>query len=155
MDVFAFRDRLVAEHGRFSRSFTRIRAQDIAKAVEEAYDGGQFWPAPLIQLNPKFAPARTIDELVEEGVLEAECSRIFRLKSQSDPNGRPLRLHRHQLDAVDIARRGESYVLTTGTGSGKSLVPWRHVLAFGFWACGKPQPFIAPGRTLKGGGGGP
>ena len=121
MDVFAFRDQLVGEYGRFSRSFTRIRAQDIAEAVEDAYDGGQFWPAPLIQLNPKFAPGRAIDELVEEGVLEAECSRIFRLKSQSEPTGRPLRLHRHQLDAVDVARRGESYVLTTGTGSGKSL----------------------------------
>ena len=121
MDVFAFRDRLVDEYGRFSRSFTRIRAQDIAEAVEEAYDGGQFWPAPLIQLNPKFAPGRTIDELVAEGTLEAECSRIFRLKSGSDPRGRPLGLYRHQLDAIDIARRGESYVLTTGTGSGKSL----------------------------------
>ena len=30
-------------------------------------------------------------------------------------------LYRHQLDAIDIARRGESYLLTTGTGSGKSL----------------------------------
>src|SRR5207248_239934 len=35
--------------------------------------------------------------------------------------GRPLRLHRHQSDAVRTAQRGEHYVLTTGTGSGKSL----------------------------------
>ena len=35
-------------------------------------------------------------------------------------SGKPLRLHRHQADAIGIAKRGESYVLTTGSGSGKS-----------------------------------
>ncbi|HEY6408162.1 MAG TPA: DEAD/DEAH box helicase, partial [Ktedonobacteraceae bacterium] len=35
--------------------------------------------------------------------------------------GRPLRLHRHQSEAISVARSGASYVLTTGTGSGKSL----------------------------------
>lgn len=32
-----------------------------------------------------------------------------------------MRLHRHQADAYAAARRNENYVLTTGTGSGKSL----------------------------------
>ncbi|MEZ5144530.1 MAG: DEAD/DEAH box helicase, partial [Acidimicrobiales bacterium] len=32
-----------------------------------------------------------------------------------------MRLHRHQVDAIDQARAGHNYVLTTGTGSGKSL----------------------------------
>lgn len=52
MDVFAFRNELVAESERFSRSFTTTRAEDIHQAVDEAYTGGCFWPAPLIQLNP-------------------------------------------------------------------------------------------------------
>ena len=33
----------------------------------------------------------------------------------------PITLHRHQADAVRAAGSGASYVLTTGTGSGKSL----------------------------------
>src|SRR5262249_7074499 len=36
-------------------------------------------------------------------------------------SGRPLNLHRHQTDAIAAARGGANYVLTTGTGSGKSL----------------------------------
>jgi len=32
-----------------------------------------------------------------------------------------LRLHKHQADAIITARSAENYVLTTGTGSGKSL----------------------------------
>lgn len=121
MDVFAFRDRLIGDYERFSRSFTQIRAEDIRDAVESAYRGGRFWPAPLIQINPNFVPGGTIDELVEAGHLDAECARIFRIKSPEDAFGKPMVLHRHQRDAIDVARRGESYVLTTGTGSGKSL----------------------------------
>jgi superfamily II DNA/RNA helicase len=121
MDVFEFRDRLIDDYERFSRSFTQIRAEDIRDAVETAYRGGRFWPAPLIQINPNFVQGGTIDELVQAGHLDAECARIFRIKSPEDTFGKPMVLHRHQRDAIDVARRSESYVLTTGTGSGKSL----------------------------------
>ncbi len=121
MDVFAFRDELVAEYEKFSRSFTKIRADDIYRNVNAAYAEGHFWPAPLIQLNPNFEPGAWIDDLVDDGTLDAECAKIFRLKNVNDAFGERLLLHRHQTDAIAIARREESYVLTTGTGSGKSL----------------------------------
>ncbi len=119
--MFAFRDDLVAEYERFSRSFTRIRADDVARVVHEAFSGGRFCPAPIVQLNPNFEPGGWIDELVADGTLHPECREIFRLKSRDDERSAPLQLHRHQTDAIAIAKRNESYVLTTGTGSGKSL----------------------------------
>jgi hypothetical protein len=49
MDVFEFRDRLVSEYERFTRSFVRIRAPDIKSYVEAEYAAGRFWPAPMVQ----------------------------------------------------------------------------------------------------------
>src|SRR5207244_564673 len=82
---------------------------------------GMLWPDPLIQLNPLFAPGEAIDELGTRGMLHRECARIFRKDKTEDEQGRTLRLHRHQSEAISVARSGASYVLTTGTGSGKSL----------------------------------
>ena len=55
-------------------------------------------------------------------MLHPECDRIFRVKEHpNDPGRRPIGFHRHQTDAIRAAASGKSYVLTTGTGSGKSL----------------------------------
>ena len=122
MDVFAFRDFLVKDYERFTRSFVRIRAEDIKRHVDGEYADGRFWPAPMIQLNPAFVPGGDVGQFVTEGLLHAECERIFRLGKTADgAPGKALTLHKHQEEAIRIAVRRESYVLTTGTGSGKSL----------------------------------
>ena len=61
MDVFEFREQLISEYEGFSRSFTRIRAEDILTHVDEQYEQGRFWHPPLIQLNPNFVIGGQID----------------------------------------------------------------------------------------------
>jgi len=120
MDVFSFRDRVVEDYGQFSRSFTQIKAPDLRDFVDGRYGAGEYWPSPLIQLNPSFVGGGSIGSLVEEGLLHPECSRIFRWgKDRGD--GVELLLHRHQREAIVIARAGGSLVVISGTGSGKSL----------------------------------
>ena len=53
-NVFSFRDRLIAEYSSFSRSFTRIAADDIRRVVEQEYAARRYWPEPLIQINPNY-----------------------------------------------------------------------------------------------------
>lgn len=121
MDVFRLRDDVVDSYGAYVRSFLNIADPEIKAFVEQRLAAGHLWPPPLVQLNPAFQPEPTIDELVAEGVLHPETARVFRRGKDKAAAGEPLRLHRHQEEAVRIARERASYVLTTGTGSGKSL----------------------------------
>jgi ATP-dependent helicase YprA (DUF1998 family)/very-short-patch-repair endonuclease len=121
MNVFELRDRLIDDYRAYVESFLQIRDPRIKAYVQKSLSSGVLWPDPLLQMNPAFESGGTIDELVAHGVLYAECARIFRLKHDARDQGTPLSLHRHQAEAVRIARTGANYVLTTGTGSGKSL----------------------------------
>jgi len=121
MDVFEFRGKLVGDYAAFTRSFTRIHARDIKAFVDDAYDSGRYWPAPLVQVNPNFRTGGTVEALVAAGALHPECGRIFRAGKSPASMGVSLTLFKHQEEAIGFAQSGDSYVLTTGTGSGKSL----------------------------------
>jgi len=121
MDVFEFREKLVSDYSDFTRSFTRIKARDIKDFVDHEYDSQKYWPAPLIQVNPNFRQGSTVQQLVDANVLHPVCARIFRYGKNKESAGTTLSLFQHQQEAISFAQAGASYVLTTGTGSGKSL----------------------------------
>ena len=114
-DVFALRDSVVDEYERFATSFTTIHAQDIREQVEAIYAEKRYWPEPLIQINPSYKRSTDVGALAESCVVEPGCVDIFRA------DGQPLSLYKHQEQAIALAADGESFVVTTGTGSGKSL----------------------------------
>lgn len=122
MDIFDVHGQVIADYRSFTSSFVDIRDPRIKAFAQEQFDRGAQWPEPWLSLNPSFASGGSVASLVESGLLQPECERIFRVKS--DPaslSGPGLVLHRHQTEAIQVAQSGQSYVLTTGTGSGKSL----------------------------------
>jgi len=54
-------------------------------------------------------------------MLHKECAGIFRAGKTADDFGVTLHLHKHQEEAIRAVQRNERYVLTTGTGFGKSF----------------------------------
>jgi ATP-dependent helicase YprA (DUF1998 family)/very-short-patch-repair endonuclease len=120
VDVFQLRNQIIDDYADYIGSFIHISDERIRELVDSELHNGLLWPQPLLQLNPGFEPGAWIHELIAEGRLHALCQAIFAIKENDKPN-RPLRLHRHQTDAIFAAASGDNYVLTTGTGSGKSL----------------------------------
>lgn len=122
MDVFKVHDQVIDDYRAFTSGFVEVRDERIKAFVGQQFDDGVQWPDPWVGLNPSFATGGSVPELVRDGLLHREAERIFRRKSDPQDVGRDsIVLHRHQRQAVEIARTGASYVLTTGTGSGKSL----------------------------------
>lgn len=121
MDVFDLRHRVIDQYAQYVGSFVTMRDQRVREYVEQEMASGALWPQPLIQLNPAFEPGETVESLVARGELHPKCLEIFRDKPTLGTDRGLLRLHSHQVEGIRAARAEQSYVLTTGTGSGKSL----------------------------------
>lgn len=126
-NIFDFRNELIAGYRTFSRSFTKFAAPDIDHYVTSALDAEQtFCPEPLIQINPSYSEDKKgfsyyITQVGTRGVpmLHERCAQIFAF--EHDGKREPLQLYRHQGQAITYAAEGHSYIVTSGTGSGKSL----------------------------------
>jgi hypothetical protein len=122
MDVFKIHEQLIDDYRQFTEAAIEVREGSVRDYVRAMADRGEQWPAPFISLNPSFQSGGSVTDLVTQGMLHPECLKIFRVKqSREDQGTRTLTLHRHQTRAIEAAQSGLSYVLTTGTGSGKSL----------------------------------
>jgi len=96
-----------------------------------------LWPEPLVQFNPTFESSKPIGDLVEEGILNPEFNFIFSgLKN----------LYKHQEEAIRIGVSGKEFIVTSGTGSGKSLTflatIFNHILNQGDLVTNKIQAVV-------------
>ncbi|MBM4169884.1 MAG: DEAD/DEAH box helicase [Ignavibacteria bacterium] len=115
--LFDLHESVLTDYENFVRSFFTITDERAREFVERTlFDEAELWPEPLLQLSPSYARAASVDELAAAGTITSEAAALFRTT-----NGSPFYLYQHQVEALEKALKAESYVVTSGTGSGKSL----------------------------------
>jgi superfamily II DNA/RNA helicase len=111
MKAFDLHSSIIDDYKSYLQSFTNIKDERIKAEVDKAFKEGVFLPEPLIQFNPSFQPGESIEQLINDGVFHPDLKKIFGT----------FNLYKHQVEAVKKGVNGESFIVTSGTGSGKSL----------------------------------
>jgi len=111
MNVLETHDLIVRDYADYIRSFINIADPAISETVDAALAEGKLWPQPLLQFNPSYKMEQSVADVVKGGTLHESIADIFTDYS----------LYRHQMEAIKLGIAGEDFVLTSGTGSGKSL----------------------------------
>jgi superfamily II DNA or RNA helicase len=111
MNVFQTHAEIVDDYATYIRSFLKIDDPAIRHTVEEALNQGKLWPEPLLQFNPSFEMYGSLEKLAQTGDIHPDIRDIFKGYS----------LYKHQVEAIRLGTSGKDFIVTSGTGSGKSL----------------------------------
>lgn len=95
----------------YIESFISISDPEIRAVVQDALAKGKLWHEPLLQFNPSYAQAGPVQDLVAQGKLHPQLGKLFK----------DYTLYQHQLKAIELGNTDKDFVVTSGTGSGKSL----------------------------------
>jgi len=137
MDILNFHKKLINNYKAYIQNFLNIKDPRILDFVDSEIDNKKLWPEPLVQFNPTFEKGRPLSALVKEGHLHIELDNIF--------SGIRF-LYKHQEEAILLGASGREFIVTSGTGSGKSLTYiatiFNHVLKQGDFATNKIQAVV-------------
>jgi len=111
MNVFQTHTRIVEDYATYIRSFLKIADSAIRDKVEDELNQGKLWPEPLLQFNPSFERFSSLADLAAAGTIHPDIRDIFT----------GYTLYRHQVEAIQLGTADKDFIVTSGTGSGKSL----------------------------------
>lgn len=133
MGIFSVHRRIVEDYASYIRSFVTIADEELGRRVEQHLKDGHLWPEPLLAFNPSFATAGPVEGLADSGFFTPQVAAAFR----------GFELFEHQLEAIRLGIAGRDFVVTSGTGSGKSLT-YIGAIVESLFRMGTPLP---PGVT--------
>jgi ATP-dependent helicase YprA (DUF1998 family) len=137
MNVFQTHAGIIEDYTTYIRSFLNIADPTIFEVVEEELSKGKLWPEPLLQFNPSFEIVGSVTDLANTGTLHSDIADIFTGYS----------LYRHQVEAIQLGTVGKDFIVTSGTGSGKSLTYIGSIFHYG--SCRIPGSWMCRGRPAS------
>jgi len=111
MDIFKIHQNVISDYSNYITSFIDIADEQIKNVVEENLSNKKLYPEPLVQFNPSYECSDSLDMLTKNGLLSYEV-----VRSIGD-----YKLFKHQVEALQLGLEGKDFIVTSGTGSGKSL----------------------------------
>ncbi|HKJ80772.1 MAG TPA: DEAD/DEAH box helicase, partial [Ignavibacteriaceae bacterium] len=111
MDIFNVHKNIIDDYSSYISSFLDISDPGIRDKVNEYFEAQKLWPQELIQFNPSFEIAGDISDFTSNGLLNKNLQYVF--------NG--YKLYQHQVEALQLGVQNKHFIVTSGTGSGKSL----------------------------------
>ena len=148
MDIFKLHAEIVGDYQSYIESFINIRDEEISEEVNRALSDGRLWPEPLLQFNPAFKTVTDIAKLTAEKAFSPILADVF----WDTRSGDPYRLYLHQVRALELGASGQDFVVTSGTGSGKSLTfigtAFNHLFQTNSAGSGIQAVFVYPMNAL-------
>lgn len=110
MNIINIYNELKQSYKEYISSFVSIKDERIKKEVSEALQEEKLWPKALIQFNPNFAQGIGVTQMIEKGLpIHKDLALFFK-----DP------FYKHQQEAIELGCQDKEFIVTSGTGSGKS-----------------------------------
>lgn len=110
MNIISTYNKLKDSYKHYISSFITIKDGRIKEVVTKAIADEEMWPDALIQFNPNFELGIGVDEIIAKGLpLHPELINFF-----------DQRFYKHQQEAIELGCQGKEFIVTSGTGSGKS-----------------------------------
>ena len=115
-NIFQIHKQILNDYKLYIDSFINIADEKILSTVKKDFDLGNLYPEPLLQFNPSFESGGSVEDLVNKGTLSKDFNNIF-----YDAENKSWDIYKHQTEAFIKGNDGRGFIVTSGTGSGKSL----------------------------------
>jgi len=111
MNIFKVHNQVISDYANYISSFIDIADEQIRTVVQDNLTNNRLYPEPLIQFNPSFEIGQSLKDLTNTNYLNHELLYTFG----------NYKLYKHQVEALKLGISGKDFIVTSGTGSGKSL----------------------------------
>lgn len=110
MNILKLYDGLKSSYKEYLESFVTIKDKRMEDAVNEAIHKETLWPQARIQFNPNYEKGIGVREMIDAGLpIHPDLELFFNVP-----------FYKHQQEAIELGCREKEFIVTSGTGSGKS-----------------------------------